>query len=79
MLLSLISSCLHIVKADSVVRDSEEVSELEWVVLTKECVTDRAFHLLATALNGPSYVTSTFQVKGKNGGRQRENRKHLRA
>lgn len=68
-----------IVKADSVVRDSGEVSELEWVVLTKECVMDRAFHLLPNAFNSPSYVTSTFQVKVKNGGRQRENRKHLRA
>lgn len=57
-----------IVKADSVVRDSGEVSELEWVVLTKECVMDRVFHLLANALNSPSYVTSTFQVKSKERG-----------
>lgn len=61
------------------VRDSGEVSELEWVLLTEECATDRAFHLLANAFNSPSYVTSAFQVKVKNGDRQRENRNHLRA
>lgn len=55
------------------------MSELELVLLTKECAADRAFHLLANAFNSPSYVTSAFQVKVKNGDRRRENRKHLRA